>query len=62
MKKKRIKYDTAKNGQEAVDKYKDGKFHLILVKTFFECFCLYLSRTERVSSPDGHTDARERWY
>jgi CheY-like chemotaxis protein len=38
MKKKRIKYETAKNGQEAVDKYKEGKFHLILVNTFLSSF------------------------
>ena len=31
MKKKKIKYDVAKNGQEAVQKWKSGGFHLILV-------------------------------
>jgi osomolarity two-component system response regulator SSK1 len=31
MKKKKIKYDVAKNGQEAVNKWRTGGFHLILV-------------------------------
>lgn len=31
MKKKKIKYDVARNGQEAVQKWKSGGFHLILV-------------------------------
>jgi osomolarity two-component system response regulator SSK1 len=31
MKKKQIKYDVAKNGQEAVQKWRTGGFHLILV-------------------------------
>ncbi len=31
MKKKKIKYDVAKNGEEAVQKWKSGVFHLILV-------------------------------
>ena len=31
MKKKKIKYDVAKNGEEAVQKWRTGGFHLILV-------------------------------
>jgi CheY-like chemotaxis protein len=31
MKQKKIKYDVAKNGEEAVQKWKSGVFHLILV-------------------------------
>lgn len=31
MKKKKIKYDVAKNGEEAVEKWRTGGFHLILV-------------------------------
>ncbi|KAI0824651.1 hypothetical protein BC628DRAFT_1321751 [Trametes gibbosa] len=31
MKKKRIKYDVAKNGEEAVSKWRSGGFHLILM-------------------------------
>ena len=31
MKKKKIKYDVAKNGEEAVQKWHSGGFHLILV-------------------------------
>lgn len=32
MKKKKIKYDLANNGQEAVQKWRTGEFHLILVR------------------------------
>ncbi|KAI0313253.1 hypothetical protein OF83DRAFT_1065805 [Amylostereum chailletii] len=31
MRRKKIKYDVAKNGEEAVKKWKSGKFHLILM-------------------------------
>jgi hypothetical protein len=31
MRKKKIKYDVAKNGEEAVEKWRSGRFHLILV-------------------------------
>jgi len=34
MRRKKIKYDVAKNGEEAVVKWKSGKFHLILVRVF----------------------------
>lgn len=40
MRKKKIKYDVAKNGAEAVAKWKTGGFHLILV-----CFLLCYMRT-----------------
>jgi osomolarity two-component system, response regulator SSK1 len=33
MRKKKIKYDVAKNGEEAVEKWRSGRFHLILVRT-----------------------------
>jgi CheY-like chemotaxis protein len=33
MKKKKIKYDVAKNGEEAVQKWRTGGFHLILVRS-----------------------------
>jgi len=32
MKRKKIKYDLASNGQEAVQKWRTGEFHLILVR------------------------------
>jgi hypothetical protein len=32
MKKKKIKYDLTSNGQEAVQKWRTGEFHLILVR------------------------------
>lgn len=35
MKKKKIKYDVAKNGEEAVEKWRSGGFHLILVGLLF---------------------------
>ena len=31
MRRKKIKYDVAKNGEEAVQKWHNGGFHLILV-------------------------------
>jgi len=31
MRRKKIKYDVAKNGEEAVEKWRSGRFHLILV-------------------------------
>jgi osomolarity two-component system response regulator SSK1 len=34
MKKKRIKYDVAKNGEEAVQKWRTGRFHFILVRCY----------------------------
>ena len=42
MKRKKIKYDLASNGQEAVQKWRTGGFHLILVRfaAFFFSFCL----------------------
>jgi hypothetical protein len=42
MKRKKIKYDLASNGQEAVQKWRTGGFHLILVRFaayFFEISC-----------------------
>jgi osomolarity two-component system, response regulator SSK1 len=36
MKKKKIKYDVAKNGEEAVQKWLTGGFHLILVRFRFK--------------------------
>src|ERR1700683_3294666 len=37
MKKKKIKYDVAKNGKEAVEKWWTGGFHIVLVRC-----CLFL--------------------
>jgi CheY-like chemotaxis protein len=43
MKKKKIKFDIASNGKEAVEKWQSGEFHLILVryclivKSLLEC-------------------------
>jgi osomolarity two-component system, response regulator SSK1 len=36
MRKKKIKYDVAKNGEEAVGKWRSGGFHLILVSGALE--------------------------
>ena len=38
MKRKKIKYDLASNGQEAVQKWRTGGFHLILVRSATFCF------------------------
>ena len=40
MKKKKIKYDVAKNGEEAVQKWKSGGFHLILVCFGWSCLVI----------------------
>jgi hypothetical protein len=40
MKKKKIKYDVAKNGEEAVQKWRTGGFHLILVGFYF-CYITF---------------------
>ena len=37
MKKKKIKYDVVKNGKEAVEKWRTGGFHIVLVRC-----CLFL--------------------
>ncbi len=34
MRKKKINYDCASNGKEAVEKWQKGGFHLILVSNF----------------------------
>lgn len=34
MRKKSVKFDVAMNGQEAVDKWRTGSFHLVLVRPF----------------------------
>ena len=43
MKRKKIKYDLASNGQEAVQKWRTGGFHLILVRfvAFREISCSF---------------------
>jgi osomolarity two-component system, response regulator SSK1 len=46
MKRKKIKYDLASNGQEAVQKWRTGGFHLILVliaTIVFEILCPFSS-------------------
>lgn len=54
MKKKKIKYDTASNGLEAVQKWKSGGFHLILV-----CVFVGLLNDENLTRnwKDGYSDA-----
>jgi len=32
LKKLKIRYETANNGQEAVDKWRNGNFHIVLVR------------------------------
>ena len=55
MKKKKIKFDVAKNGEEAVVKWQTGGFHLILVgvsRTYHTLWSRMLT-----SFPDGYPDA-----
>ena len=59
MKKKKIKYDVAKNGEEAVSKWRSGGFHLILVGVHIVSGshpCL------TSLGADGHSDARYGRY
>ena len=53
MKKKKIKYDVAKNGEEAVSKWRTGGFHLILVSLNDRERLKYTLR----SSTDGYPNA-----
>jgi osomolarity two-component system response regulator SSK1 len=41
MRKKKIKYDVAKNGEEAVEKWRSGGFHLILVGSALHPNCTF---------------------
>lgn len=36
LRKKSVRYDVAMNGQEAVDKWRTGSFHLVLVSLGYE--------------------------
>jgi osomolarity two-component system, response regulator SSK1 len=58
MKKKKIKYDVASNGAEAVEKWRTGEFHLILVSVYVSqrvSWCDFLLS-------DGHSNARYGWH
>ena len=57
MKKKKIKYDVAKNGEEAVQKWRSGGFHLILVGTYV-CLLLH-TRLDACVYADGYSDASD---
>ena len=58
MKKKKIKYDVAKNGEEAVQKWNSGGFHLILVHLL-----LVLGRLcSNFPVKDGYPDASHGRY
>lgn len=46
MRKKKIKYDVAKNGEEAVQKWRSGGFHLILVSLNRVKFHKFLTRLQ----------------
>lgn len=45
MKKHKIKFSVACDGKEAVEKWKGGGFHLILVRLFFNLYYLPLIAT-----------------
>lgn len=53
MRKKKIKYDVAKNGEEAVQKWRTGGFHLILVSLTENQLLRFSDETA-----DGHSNAR----
>ena len=56
MRKKKIKYDVAKNGEEAVQKWRSGGFHLILVS--LNCSQVLQFSDE---AADGHSNACHGW-
>ena len=64
MRRKKIKYDVAKNGEEAVGKWKSGKFHLILVRASHELYIAYGHSEHAVIALflDGYSNARYGWY
>jgi CheY-like chemotaxis protein len=61
MRRKKIKFDVAENGEKAVAKWKSGKFHLILVCIPF-AFRIFLILTyTHTHAPDGYSNACDGW-
>ena len=58
MRKKKIKYDVAKNGEEAVQKWRSGTFHLILVSGTPANLVVRMF-THKPGYTDGYSDARD---
>lgn len=58
MKKKGIRYAVASNGEEAVQKWKEGNFDLVLVRFRFE---LRKKRFTNDSRLDGYSITSKRW-
>jgi hypothetical protein len=56
MQRKKISYAVASNGQEAVEKWRTGNYHLVLVMSEG------LSGTPLTGFADGHPDAHNGWY
>ena len=56
MQRKKISYAVASNGQEAVEKWRTGNYHLVLVTP--EAGFLSTSLT---SLTDGYSDAHNGW-
>lgn len=64
MKKKGIKYAVAKDGEEAVQKWKAGSFHLVLVSSFSsvpESYPQHTLKTTSISLADGYSTASQVW-
>lgn len=57
LKKKRIQHQSAKDGLEAVEKWKTGNFHLILVS--HTCSSAGSGSTD--AEVDGHSAAEDGW-
>lgn len=55
FKRKKIKHQTAKDGQEAVEKWRTGGFHLILVSSLILSILV-------ADDPDGHPASRHGRY
>ena len=59
MRRRRLKYATANNGAEAVEKWRTGQYHLILVPSYFTVSMKYALSSMLT---DGHSNASHGWY
>lgn len=61
MKKKNIKYAVAKDGEEAVQKWKAGNFHLVLVRSLTAVTSHPYAHSLSLACPDGYPASRQGW-
>jgi hypothetical protein len=58
MRKKTVKFDVATNGKEAVDKWRTGSFHLVLVRPYLhiDIFTFFYQLTHPMFSAYNNHD------